>query len=257
MRQPKGQNFLIDKEIAHKIVAAAQISADDNVIEIGPGRGVLTDYIARQAKTLTIVEIDEKLASNLTIKYANHANVTVIHADFFKFDVPASLGKVKFIANLPYYAATKMIEKVIPYTNWEKAVFMVQKEVGERIVSQKDRKTYGFLSVFCQYYVDCKILLKCPPSVFFPKPKVDSVVLALSNKYPPVPDVSLFKFVKHAFAQKRKTILNSLTNSIGCEKPLVAELLQKAGIDPSLRPENLSLESFINLTLNAKKCNII
>ena len=257
MRQPKGQNFLIDKEIAHKIVDAAQLDSSDNVIEIGPGRGALTDYIARQAKTLTLIEIDEKLASNLSIKYKNHPNINVVSADFLDFEIPGSLDKVKFIANLPYCAATKIIEKVIPYTNWNKAIFMVQKEVGKRIVSEKDRKTYGFFSVFCQYYVNCKIILTCPPSAFFPKPQVDSVVLELTNKYPPVPDESLFKLVKHAFAQKRKTILNSLTNSIGCEKPLVAEVLEKAGIDPSLRPENLSLDSFINLTLIAKKCNII
>ncbi|MCB4792236.1 MAG: 16S rRNA (adenine(1518)-N(6)/adenine(1519)-N(6))-dimethyltransferase RsmA [Elusimicrobia bacterium] len=257
MRQPKGQNFLIDKDTAIKIVNAASLGPDDNVIEIGPGKGILTGFVAPKVNSLISIEIDKKLSIRLKDKFKNINNVTIINEDFLDYKIPDRPGNIKLVANLPYYIATAILQKLLPQKTWTTAIFMVQKEVGERIVSGKDNSAYGFLSIFCQYYAECRILFKCSPDLFFPKPLVDSVVLQITNKFPLEPDIDLFKVVKLSFSQKRKTILNSLSNALACEKPAISAVLKQADIDPTLRPENLSIDAFKDLTFLLKKCKLL
>lgn len=257
MGEPLGQNFLIDKNIAEKIIEAADLNERDDVIEIGPGRGVLTGLIAPKVRSLVCIELDRRLSEKLKEKFKACGNVTVINQNFLDYNIPPEQKNIKIIANLPYYVATKIIQTILPQKVWHKAVFMVQKEVGQRIVAETDRSSYGFLSIFCQYYAHCKALFTCSPKVFYPEPEVDSIVLEFTNKHSPRPDEELFKVIKLSFSQKRKTILNSLSNALGCEKPLILDVLKQAEIQPNLRSENLSIKSFQNLTFLLKKCKIL
>ena len=252
MRQPLGQNFLVNKQIAAQIVEAAELSPEDTVVEIGPGRGVLTSLIAPQVKELVAVELDRKLAAELQQKFADSPTVRIVNENFLSYTLPAAPRPLKFIANLPYYVSTAILEKILPGSNWQLAVVMVQKEVGERITAPCGGREYGYFSLFCQYFSTPEIVLKVGPGNFAPPPNVDSVVVRLINKFPPPPDEALFPVIKHAFQQRRKTILNSLSNTFQCPKETVLSALKEAGIEPSLRPEKLTLSCYERLTTYLK-----
>lgn len=251
MRQPFGQNFLVDQNIAHKIVAAADLHPDDTVIEIGPGKGVLTSLIAPQVKSLYAIEIDRNFAPALANQFRASPHVRIINEDFMKFAVPCSLlpaaRSLKYISNLPYNVSTAIIEKILPGRDWTSAVFMVQKEVGERIAASPSTGEYGSFTVFCRYYCRVETILNVPPGCFAPPPKVDSVVLRLTNLLPKPAPAGLFDFVRAAFGQRRKTIHNSLANNLNLSKETVGIALATAGIDPRSRPETISLESYQTL----------
>lgn len=256
MRQPKGQNFLIDTVIACRIVDSADLRATDTVLEIGPGKGILTNIILPRVKHMIVIEIDTFLADKLKQKYAGCSNIEVINKDFMDFDAGLLPSSTKIIANLPYNMATVIIENILPLHNWSYATLMVQKEVANRIVANKNSKQYGVLSLICQYYAASQKVLTCGPRCFMPRPKVDSTVLKLTNTYPPAPDKDLFYVIKAAFQQRRKTILNSLSNVLGCPKAEIQKALLASKIGPSLRPENLSLLAYGVLTLHLKRCII-
>ena len=255
-----GQNFLIDGNIVRKIADAAEIDEEDNVIEIGPGVGTLTEELALRAKKVVAIEIDEKLR-DLHKETLALENVKVIYGDFLDIDLKVLTEKefgdesFKVVANLPYYVTTPIIEKlVLSNTNLISITVMVQKEVAKRLSAGPGGKDYGSLSVFINYYTDCKYRFQVPRSVFMPKPNVDSAVLSLKMKDREEVDTDfLFKVVRAAFTTRRKTILNSLSNSkLNYTKDEIKKALELSGVDERRRAETLDLREFIVLSVNFK-----
>lgn len=252
-----GQNFLIDGNIVRNIVKGAQVNKDDYVLEIGPGIGTLTEELALNAKKVVAVEIDRNLLPILDYTLSKHDNVEIVEGDILKINIHDLIdeklngGPIKVVANLPYYVTTPIIARLIEEDlNIESITVMVQKEVAQRIVAPPGNKQYGSLTVFVNFYSDPEILLSVPKTVFMPQPKVDSAVIRLNMKEPPV-DIDkklFFKIVKAAFGQRRKTILNSLSNrELGLDKEQVKELLERSNISPKARAENLKIEDFIKI----------
>ncbi|MEI8217448.1 MAG: 16S rRNA (adenine(1518)-N(6)/adenine(1519)-N(6))-dimethyltransferase RsmA [Elusimicrobiota bacterium] len=258
MRQPFGQNFLSDKRIALRILAAAGITPTDTVIEIGPGKGILTDLLAPAAARLVAVEIDRDLAGTLNRRFVHAPQVAILNADFLQLDNTA-LGDCSdpvYVSNLPYNVSTAIIEKILTAGRWKSAVFMVQKEVADRITAAHGTSAYGAYSVFCQYFADIELLFKVPPSCFLPPPKVDSAVIRFTNKHAPEPDKHLFPVVRYCFQHKRKMIANSLERSTGIAKEEILRCLEIAGIPPTSRAQQLPLECFLSLTKILEICTI-
>ena len=254
-----GQNFLIDTHVLDKIIGAAQIGPDDFVLEIGPGIGTMTQYLAEAAREVVAVEIDTKLIPILqdTLK----DNVTVLNEDILKVDIrkiaeEKNGGKpIKVVANLPYYITTPIImglfESEVPL---DSITVMVQKEVADRMQVGPGTKDYGALSLAVQYYAEPYIVANVPPNCFIPRPAVGSAVIRLTRyqeKPVKVNDASfMFKIIRASFNQRRKTLQNGLYNSselrIPKEKTVAA--LEEMGLTPTIRGEKLSLEEFAQLS---------
>lgn len=255
-----GQNFLIDGNIVRKIADAAEVNENDNILEIGPGVGTMTEELALRAKKVLAVEIDEKLRE-LHKETLNMDNVKVIYGDFLDLDLKKLTEEefgdepFKVVANLPYYVTTPIIEKLIlSKVNLISITVMVQKEVAKRLAAQPGNKDYGSLSVFINYYTDCKYKFQVPSSVFMPKPNVDSAVVNLKMREREDLDTDfLFKIVRSAFTTRRKTIVNSFSNSkLPYTKDDIKRALELSGIDERRRAETLTLEEFIILSVNFK-----
>lgn len=255
-----GQNFLIDGNIVRKIADAAEVNEDDNILEIGPGVGTMTEELALRAKKVVAIEIDEKLRE-LHKETLNIDNVKVIYGDFLDLDLKKLTEEefgnepFKVVANLPYYVTTPIIEKLIlAKVNLISITVMVQKEVAKRLAAEPGNKDYGSLSVFINYYTDCKYKFQVPSSVFMPKPNVDSAVVNLKMKEREELDTDfLFKIVRAAFTTRRKTLVNSFSNSkLPYTKDDIKRALELSGIDGSRRAETLTLEEFIILSVNFK-----
>ncbi len=250
MSKRLGQNFLIDSAIVQGIVDAANVTAEDRVLEIGPGIGTLTQALAETGAAVTCVELDKRLPEVLSHTLEAYDNVNIIQGDILKVNIPEIMGNQPFkvVANLPYYITTPIImallEQHLPITD---IVVMVQKEVAERMAAQPGGKTYGALSVAVQYYTVPEIALYVPPRSFMPPPEVESVVV--DCKVRPKPAVDLFdeklffRVVKAAFGQRRKTLNNAL-KSVGVDKNIISDVLAKAGVDATRRGETLSLDEF-------------
>ena len=243
-----------------KIADAAEISEEDNVLEIGPGVGTLTEELALRAKKVLAVEIDEKLR-DLHKETLALDNVKVVYGDFLDLDLKKLCQEefgdegFKVVANLPYYVTTPIIEKLIlAQVNLISITVMVQKEVAKRLAAEPGSKDYGSLSVFINYYTDCKYKFQVPSSVFMPKPNVDSAVVNLKMKEREDLDTDfLFKIVRAAFTTRRKTLINSFSNSgLPYSKDEIKRALELSGIDGGRRAETLSLEEFIVLSVNFK-----
>ncbi len=248
-----GQNFLQDAGVLEAIAAASGAGPADTVVEIGPGLGALTDYLAERAGKVIAVELDDRLIPILRTKFALHPNVEIVHEDILKFDWSRAGGPLRIVGNLPYYITTPILlgilEQNVPAEN---LTAMVQKEVADRIVSPPGCKDYGVLSISLQYYCNCRKVLDVPAEYFDPVPKVDSAVVVLERKkerpLDPGEEEKFFALVKTAFVQRRKTLSNTLTGFCGLDKGKIEDILNKAGIDPRLRPENLSVEDYIRLS---------
>ncbi|MCL1950057.1 MAG: 16S rRNA (adenine(1518)-N(6)/adenine(1519)-N(6))-dimethyltransferase RsmA [Turicibacter sp.] len=256
-----GQNFLTDTNILTKIVDAADLGPDVGVIEIGPGIGALTEYIARRAKKVIAYEIDPRLIPILDETMVAYPNVKVIHQDILKADVGemilaelADVKEIAVVANLPYYITTPilmgLIEKRLPIDRY---VTMMQKEVAERLSAKPGTKDYNALSIAVQYFTDAKIALTVPKTVFIPAPNVDSAVVRLDRRQEPPVQVSdegfLMDLVHGAFRQRRKTLHNNLASYFShLPKAEVSALISKAGIEPSRRAETLSIQEFGQLS---------
>lgn len=250
-----GQNFLIDGSVLNRIAEGAELSEEDVVLEVGPGIGVLTQVLCERAGRVVAVEIDRGLLPVLDETLSEYSNVEVVLGDILRLDLPQlfeekfSGKQVKVVANLPYYITTPIImnffEKKLPV---ERIVVMVQKEVADRMQAVPSTKAYGTLSIAVQYYAEAKIVTTVSAGSFFPPPNVDSAVIALIRREKPavaVKDEDLFfRVVKAAFAQRRKTLPNTLSSTMGVAKDLLREALAKAEIDPMRRGESLSLEEF-------------
>ena len=256
-----GQNFLTDTNILTKIVDAADLTDEVGVIEVGPGIGALTEFIARRAKKVVAYEIDDQLIPILAETLAPYDNVKVIHKDILKADVGAMIEEefkdckyIAVVANLPYYITTPilmgLIEKRLPI-DWY--VTMMQKEVALRLSADPGTKDYNALSIAVQYYTEASIALNVPKTVFIPAPNVDSAVVKLKRRSEApieVVDEDFFMDVIHgAFRQRRKTLQNNLSQHFKTlTKPEVAEILESVDILPSRRGETLSIEEFGRLT---------
>lgn len=250
MSKRLGQNFLIDANIVQGIVDAANVQENDRVLEIGPGIGTLTQALAETGAEVTCVELDKRLPEVLAHTLEAYYNVRVIQGDILKVNIPEIMGDKPFkvVANLPYYITTPIImallEKHLPITD---IVVMVQKEVAERMAAQPGGKTYGALSVAVQYYTVPEIALYVPPRSFMPSPEVDSVVVNCKVRQTPavelIDEKMFFRVVKAAFGQRRKTLNNAL-KSMGVDKNIIADVLDKAGIEATRRGETLTMEEF-------------
>ena len=249
-----GQNFLIDENVVHQIVAAAELSEADTVLEVGPGIGTLTQGLAESKARVVAVELDTRLLPVLATTLNGYDNVRVVHGDILKVNIMEEVGAPSFkvCANLPYYITTPIIfallEKRLPM---ERLVAMVQKEVAERMAAQPGGKEYGALSVAIQYYTEPKIAFIVPPTSFIPAPAVDSAVIVCKRRIKPPVEVCdeglFFRVVKAAFSLRRKMLSNSLKN-MGIKSERVAKWLELAGVDGKRRAETLSLEDFAKLT---------
>ena len=250
MRQKYGQHFLSSHSIAKRIVEAADIVESDIVVEIGPGKGVLTDMMAARCAKLIAIEIDPALVEKLRLRFTDPQKTEVVCANFLDLDLAAlaePARPVKIVSNLPYYVSTVIIERFLPWQCWSSAVVMVQKEVASRVCAQKDSSAYGYYSLLCQYYAQCDNLFDVAPESFSPPPNVDSSVIRLTNKKPCPPAEGVFDLIKHAFAHRRKNVLNAFTIGTTRDKEAFKPVLEKAGISWALRPQNLSWDDYFRL----------
>ena len=256
-----GQNFLIDTHVLDKIISAAGITGDDCVLEIGPGIGTMTQYLAENAGHVVAVEIDRNLIPILKETLADYDNVTVINEDILRVDIKALAeeyngGKpIKVVANLPYYITTPIImglfESGVPIDN---ITVMVQKEVADRMKEGPGSKDYGALSLAVQYYAEPEIVANVPPNCFIPRPNVGSAVIRLTrHKEMPVEvkdPVLMFKIIRASFNQRRKTLQNGLGNAseLPYTKEQIAAAIAEMGLTPTIRGEALSLAQFAQLS---------
>lgn len=272
-RKSLGQNFLIDNNIINKIIAAAELTNSDLVVEIGPGLGALTAQIACTAGKVIAVEVDRGLLAALSEMLEGVQNVEMILGDALKIDfdrtIEESTGgeygssgkKYKLMANLPYYITSPVLmHLLLGRFNISIIVIMVQVEVAERLAASPGSKVYGALSLAVQYFTKPEILFRVPRTVFYPKPGVDSAVVRLSVRSEPAVVVrdenALFKIIRSAFGKRRKTLLNSLTGStLGIDRETCLRALKNSGIDPGRRGETLSLEEFASLTESILEVN--
>ena len=261
-RQTKrlGQNFLNDPNILRKICAAAELRKEDHVIEIGPGKGSLTEHLALGAGAVTAIEKDTRLRTFLDEKFAESENVRFVYEDVLGGGLSRfSAGqKMKLVSNLPYNISTQILLKLLDERElFSKIVVMLQKEVAQRISSPKGRKSYGSLSVLLQSCFSIKLAFKVSRHAFYPVPEVDSAVVVLDPLKDPVFSVSgekTFRTVtRHAFSSRRKTIRNSLGNFF--EREMVERALSDSGIDQGRRAESLSVEEFARLAGSFREIN--
>ena len=257
-----GQNFLTDTNILQKIVDTAEIDKKVNVIEIGPGIGALTEFLAESAAEVMAFEIDDRLVPILADTLRDFDNVTVVNQDILKVDLAQYIAEfknpdlpIKVVANLPYYITTPilmhLIESGIPFSEF---VVMMQREVADRISAQPNTKAYGSLSIAVQYYMTAKVAFIVPRTVFVPAPNVDSAILKMVRRDQPAVEVQdekfFFKVSKASFVHRRKTLWNNLTSYFGKSEETKGKLtaaLERADLSPSVRGEALSLEEFARL----------
>lgn len=256
-----GQNFLIDGNIVSNIVKNAGITKEDTVLEIGPGIGTMTQVLCEQAKNVIAVEIDKRLIDVLTFTLRDYDNVTVINSDILKCNIEelckqySSNGRLKVVANLPYYITTPIIMELLEKNNnsvIESLTVMIQKEVAERLGAEPGNKDYGAITLSINYYSDANIVMTVPASCFMPRPNVDSAVIRMDiYDKPPVAtkdEVKMFKVIKAAFSQRRKTLVNSVSSSTDIAKETILKSLNEMGLSESVRGETLSLEQFAELS---------
>ena len=258
-----GQNFLTDTNILQKIVDTAEIDKNVNVIEIGPGIGALTEFLAENAAEVMAFEIDERLVPILEDTLRDHDNIKVINEDVLKADLQTRVKEfknpnlpIKVVANLPYYITTPilmhLIESKIPFAEF---VVMMQKEVADRISAEPNTKAYGSLSIAVQYYMTAKVAFVVPRTVFVPAPNVDSAILKMTRHEQPLVEVKdedfFFRVSKISFVHRRKTLWNNLTSHFGKSEEVKTKLeqaLENANIKPSIRGEALSIPDFARLS---------
>jgi 16S rRNA (adenine1518-N6/adenine1519-N6)-dimethyltransferase len=255
-----GQNFLIDGHVLDKIIAAAGVTKEDMVLEIGPGIGTMTQYLAEAAREVVAVEIDKALIPILQDTLQDYDNVTVLNEDILKVDIGALVQEknegrpIKVVANLPYYITTPIImglfEGGVPLEN---ITVMVQKEVAQRMQAQPGTKDYGALSLAVQFYAQPYLVANVPPNCFIPRPNVGSAVIRLTRwEEAPVTvknEKFLFSLIRASFNQRRKTLQNSLVNGgVGVTKEQIVAALEQMELSPTIRGEALTLEQFARLS---------
>ncbi len=252
-----GQNFLIDEQIIDNTISSANIGKDDLVIEIGPGLGTLTNKLLQNAGKVICIELDKKMMEILKERFFLFDNIEIINEDVLKIDLNKiidenSYQNVKVVANLPYYITTPIIMKLLETrARFDSITVMVQKEVADRLCAKTGTREAGAITYAVEYYADAKKLFLVPNTSFVPMPNVESEVIMLEvrqNKFEDVKNEDmLFKIIKYAFMQRRKTLTNAL-QGMDISKEILREILDKLGIDERVRGEALSLEDFINIS---------
>lgn len=262
-----GQNFLIEEQVVESIVAASQIEEDDIVIEIGPGLGTLTQKLLQKAKKVIAIELDSRMIEILKDRFALYDNLIVLNEDVLKINFDklleeqnAKKEQVKIVANLPYYITTpivmKLLEDKVPAIS---ITVMVQKEVADRLIELPGQKNTGAITYCVYYYCEPQEILKVPSNSFIPEPQVESKVIKLNiREKPPVElenEQLFFKIIKASFMQRRKTLLNGLSNSSIASKEILKQILIKMELTENVRGEDLSIEQFAKLanSLNSIK----
>lgn len=260
-----GQNFLINEEVVKKIVDCSQISKEDLVIEIGPGLGTLTKLLLEKAGKVICIELDTKMIQILEDRFILYDNFEIINNDVLKEDLKKLIKKekenseikhVKIVANLPYYITTPIIMKLLEEElELESITVMIQKEVADRLIAVPGQKNTGAITYSVYYYATSEGILEVPNSSFIPEPEVTSKVIKLNIRKEPIVNPKdrkkMFKIIKYAFMQKRKTLLNSLTNNkIFNNKQQGIEILKSLHINENIRPEELTLEQFAEISDN-------
>mgnify|MGYP000881605841 CR=1 FL=1 len=260
-----GQNFLINEEVVKNIVECSKIEKEDLVIEIGPGLGTLTKYLLEKAGKVICIELDTKMLQILEDRFSLYDNFELINNDVLKVDLKNIIEKektqgkikqVKIVANLPYYITTPIIMKLLEEElELESITVMIQKEVADRLIAIPGDKNTGAITYSVYYYASSEAIMEVPNSSFIPEPEVTSKVIKLNiRKEPPVKPESkekMFKTIKNAFTQRRKTLLNSLVNTKMIEnKTQGAEILKKLNLNENVRPEELTLENFAEISNN-------
>jgi 16S rRNA (adenine1518-N6/adenine1519-N6)-dimethyltransferase len=246
-----GQHFLIDQNIARKIVQIAEIKPDETVLEIGPGRGILTRHLIQQAKRVIAIEVDRDLYGPLEKEFCDASSLSLIHGDALEYPYESITGSFKVVANLPYSITTPLLFRLLELKDKISSMtLMLQKEVADRIVAKPDSRTYGRLSVMVQLYADPKIRFLVRPTCFLPRPKVASAVIQLHR--PPTPRAPVQErfflwTVKAAFGHRRKTLHNSLRDA-GLKDETIRQALESSRIISTRRAETLSLEEFVRLS---------
>ncbi|MGI6787361.1 MAG: 16S rRNA (adenine(1518)-N(6)/adenine(1519)-N(6))-dimethyltransferase RsmA [Acholeplasmataceae bacterium] len=244
-----GQNFITDTNLINKIVSSAKID-NKNVIEVGPGRGALTKELTKRAKKVIAYEIDHDLAIYLDEIQKEFNNLEIIYDDFLKSEITSD-EKWELIGNLPYYITTPILFNFLENNIYSSATIMVQKEVGDRIISPPNSKKYNALSVIVQYLTKVEKVVNVSKKLFYPQPKVDSVVIRLEKRnnrqINTEKETKFFEFIKASFTQKRKTLTNNLSEYYKKEKNEINIVLRENNLNDNIRAEQLSLEDFINL----------
>ena len=240
-----GQNFLRNKGAVDKIVAAIQPQPGEMVVEIGPGEGVLTEKLVELGNEVQAIEIDPDLAHRLRQRFGN----IIINDDALTAPLPAR--PFRAVGNLPYNVGTPILRRVIADPNFRRAVFMLQKEVAERLVAKPSGEQYGYLTLFRELFATAKILLTLEPGSFHPRPKVRSAVVVLDADRKPFADDELITLIGDAFRMRRKKLVNNLTNRGSREE--VLEVLGRAGVDPNARAEDLGLEAFVRIAAHFRR----
>lgn len=258
-----GQNFLISENVVQTIVDSSQIKEEDLVIEIGPGLGTLTKFLLEKAKSVICIELDKRMITILKDRFSLYENFKLLSQDILKVDLKslieeekkrAKVKNVKIVANLPYYITTpiimKLLEEELPL---ESITVMIQKEVADRLIAIPSEKETGSITYSIYYYAQAQGILEVPKGSFIPEPEVTSKIIKLDiRKEPPVKVEKkeiMFRIIKCAFMQRRKTLLNALVNTkVFINKEEGIQVLEKLGIDINIRPENLKLEDYANIS---------
>ncbi len=252
-----GQNFLVNKQVLEKIISLSNLNKETAVIEVGPGLGALTEFLAINAGKVLCYEIDANMISILKSTLINYNNVEIIQQDILDANILDDIkehltdfDRVVVVANLPYYITTPIIMKFLQETNISEFTLMVQKEVGQRLSGKPRTKEYNALSVLMNYMGEATIDYKVPKNSFLPEPKVESVVLRINKKkndYALINESNFFSFIRHMFSQRRKTLLNNLLGKTPLNKDEIVDLLMALNFNPSVRAEELDLDSIIKL----------
>ncbi len=251
-----GQNFLISDEVVEKIVEEADINKEDTVIEIGPGLGVLTNLLLKKSNDVKVIELDERMVNILKSRFILSKNLTIIYNDVLKVDLKEltknAKGKVKVVANLPYYISTPIIMKLLEANDIiDEIIVMVQKEVADRLTAKTGTRLAGAITYEVEYFSNSEEIIKVTKDCFIPSPKVDSAVIKLTLKKNIEKNNldKLFKIIKSAFSQRRKTLENALLNSGMVEsKEQLEKIYNELGFEKNVRGEKLTLEDYINLS---------
>lgn len=240
-----GQNFLRDEKVLEKIIESADLQADDFVIEIGPGEGVLTEKLVPKASKVLAIEIDQNLIPALEKKFSKNENIEIINDDILKINLEKLVEnkKYKVIANIPYYITSKIIRLFLESKNPPaEMILMTQKEVAERIVAAPGKMS--LLAVSVQYYSKANLLFEVSRNSFFPIPEVDSAIIKIKNINSEKDSKKFFQVVKAGFSAKRKTLINNLSNGLHLDKEVVEEKIKTLGLVPTVRAQELSIENW-------------
>jgi len=247
-----GQNFLTDRKVAQRIVAASGLQPGDSCLEIGAGLGTLTEALAAAGARVTSVEVDGRLAEAVSRRMSGLPAVRVLRADFLKLDLQTLLEDmrppVRVVANIPYSITTPIIERLLEHRRAISAIaLLVQKEVAERISAAPGSRQYGSLSVFCQMFTQVRVAFPVPRRVFYPEPEVDSSLLLLTPRETGLTaerEDAVLRLARAAFTQRRKRLPNPVSDVLGVPKETVEEAMRRAGIDPARRAEELAVQEF-------------